>query len=338
MDLKSIPKSSKLVTAALAILVIITWLPITDHIADADVDAGFNRALASFAIAKGLNMVISLLQSTQISAQPFGFGIAMTLGELLDPINDLVEQFSNIMLLATVAFGIQKVLIAIGGHTLVKTLLSAFAITVAWLAYKDRPVPHWLKNALILIALVRLAVPAATVLSNGAYQIFLEPQYQASTAALNESSSQLEALKSSTQGPLPPASQSETVAAPQVEETPTSQAEALAGPQAEAPPTSQAEAVAGPQAVVSPANESLWSKAKRKVSDFFHRASPSNFMERFNSKVNGMKQAILQIGEELTRNIVNQIVVFLLQTLIFPIGLIWALYKIGVSMMYRSKN
>lgn len=316
--------SRKGILIFIGILIAITWLPITDHIADADVDKGFNRALASFAIAKGLNMVISVLQSTQFSAQPLGFGIAMSPGELLDPINDLVEQFSNVMLLATVAFGIQKVLIAIGGHALVKTLLSAFGIAAAWLVYKDRPVPHWLKNALILIVLVRLAVPAATVISNGAYQIFLEPQYEASTAALNESSLQLEALKSSTQQPL--SSVSEPEEAPQPE----------AAPQ---PDTVEVE----PQAA-APAKASWWSKAKTTflnvkttISNAVH-ARPFDFIERVNTKIHGMSQRIQELGEQLTRNIVNQIVVFLLQTLVFPIGLIWLLYKTATSMMYRSKK
>lgn len=282
----------------IGILIAITWLPITDHIADADIDAGFNRALVSFGIAKGLNMVISLLQSTQFSAQPLGVGIAISPGELLDPINDLVEQFSNVMLLATVAFGIQKILIGIGGHVLVKSLLSAFGIAAAWFVFKDRPVPYWLKNALILIVLVRLAVPAATVMSNSAYQVFLEPQYQASTAALNESSLQLEALKNTTQQPVAPA------------------------PQPEASAT---------------ANDNWWSRTKAAVSNAVP-ASPSDFMQRVNTQVNGMNQRIQQIGEQVTRNVVSQIVVFLLQTLIFPIGLIWVLYKTGTSLMYRAKD
>lgn len=282
----------------IGILVAITWLPITDHIADADIDAGFNRALVSFGIAKGLNMVISLLQSTQFSAQPLGVGIAISPGELLDPINDLVEQFSNVMLLATVAFGIQKILIGIGGHVLVKSLLSAFGIAAAWFVFKDRPVPYWLKNALILIVLVRLAVPAATVMSNSAYQVFLEPQYQASTAALNESALQLEALKNTTQQPVAPTPQPEAAA---------------------------------------PANDNWWSRTKAAVSSAVP-ASPSDFMQRVNTQVNGMNQRIQQIGEQVTRNVVSQIVVFLLQTLIFPIGLIWILYKTGTSLMYRAKD
>lgn len=293
----------------IGILIAITWLPITDHIADADIDAGFNRALASFGIAKGLNMVISLLQSTQFSAQPLGVGIAMSPGELLDPINDLIEQFSNVMLLATVAFGIQKVLISIGGHIVIKSVLSALGIAAAWLVFKDRPVHHWLKNALILVILVRLAVPVATVVSNGAYELFLEPQYQTSTKELNESALRLEVLKSSTQ-----------------------EFEAL--PPIEVP----APADATPSTEATPDKPSLWSKVKALVSGAVKKASPSDFMHSVDKQINGMSQQVQQIGEQVTRNVVSQIVVFLLQTLIFPIGLIWLLYKISVSLMIRPKN
>lgn len=298
MDFKSIPKSNLLSLAALAIIIVVTWLPVADMIAIKDTDIGFNRALASFGIAKGLNMLISLVQSTQFSAQPLGVGIAISPGELLDPINDLVEQFSNVMLLATVAFGIQKILIGIGGHIIVKTVLSALGIASAWFLFKDRPLPLWIKNALILAILVRLAVPAATVLSNAAYQVFLEPQYQASMAGLSESTARLEALKPSTQQPV------------------------TSAPQANTAP---------------PAEESWWSKTKNTISQAVP-SSTTEFMQRINTQIDGTSQRIEQIGEQITRDVVSQIVVFLLQTLIFPIGLIWVLYKVGVSLMYRQKS
>lgn len=308
--------------ALIGILIAITWLPITDHIADADIDAGFNRALVSFGIAKGLNMVISLLQSTQFSAQPLGVGIAISPGELLDPINDLVEQFSNVMLLATVAFGIQKILIAIGGHVLVKALLSALGITAAWLLFKDRPVPHWLKNALIMIVLIRLAVPAATVISNMAYEVFLEPQYQESASALKDSSLQLESLKTANQEPLTTTTQ---------EIVPTADQKPVAATIQE--PVD----VAAPQEVAPPAKKSWWSKLKSKFSGS-SSLGPTDFMQSIKEKFNGWSERVTQIGSDVTKNVVSQIVVFLLQTLIFPIGLIWVLYRIGMSLMYPNKN
>lgn len=330
MENKTIAKSHFWTIAGLVLLVLISWLPIIDDIADKDVDAGFNRALVSFGIAKGLNMVISLLQSAQISTQPLGIaGFAISPGELLDPLNDLIEQFSNFMLLATVAFGIQKILIAIGGHVLVKTVLSALGVTAAWFMFKDRPMPLWLKNALIMIILVRLAVPAATVMSNMAYEVFLAPKYQESTTALKDSSLQLESIKTANQ---------ENVTTNTQETVVTTDQEPVAAITLE--PVQQE---AAPQEVAPPAKKSWLSAAKtiltktKSLLSSFMPPSPAELMQRVNEKFNVWSQQVNQIGEDVTRNVVNQIVVFLLQTLIFPIGLIWALYKIGISLMYRSR-
>lgn len=39
-----------------------------------------------------------MAQGTELSIEPMGVGVILTLGELLDPLNDLIEQFSNVLL------------------------------------------------------------------------------------------------------------------------------------------------------------------------------------------------------------------------------------------------
>ena len=108
-----------------------TWTTSFDAPAMSQVDAGMKRALVSFAGARALNAAISLAQGTEFSAG-FGAHITFSVGEVLDPVNDLVESFSNLMLLASVAFGIQKVLLMIGQDALVKWLLTG--VVAAWTA------------------------------------------------------------------------------------------------------------------------------------------------------------------------------------------------------------
>ena len=66
----------------------------------------FDRAMIAFGLAKGLNAVISLLQGTELSFTPVGVGLNFSVGEVLDPFNDMVERFSWVMLFvfATPAF------------------------------------------------------------------------------------------------------------------------------------------------------------------------------------------------------------------------------------------
>lgn len=299
--------------ALITVLVLLTWLPLINDMADQGIDDGFNRALVSFGIAKGMNMVISLIQSAQFSAKTIVFGMTIAPGELLDPINDLVEQFSTVMLFATVSFGIQKILVAIGGHVLVKSLVSALGITAAWLILKRRSLPNWLINALILALMVRLAVPAATILSNAAFETFLAPQYQASTEGLRESTVQLEELKSSTQSPAQPTALTES--------SPP-----------EAAQTDNAEAT---QPVAAP-KPSWWARTKTIVSSVAP-PKPSALINNTLGKINAWSQRIEEIGKQTTNYIVSQIIVFMLQTVIFPIGLIWVLYKIGISLFQRPR-
>lgn len=118
----------------LIVIVAFSWLKPLDTTAERQVDEGFKRALTSFAVARVLNGVISVAQGTEISIAPGGFGANLTAGQILDPVNDLVEQFSELMLIASVAFGIMKVLLNIGSFWVFSAILSGVAM--AWAAFK----------------------------------------------------------------------------------------------------------------------------------------------------------------------------------------------------------
>ncbi len=66
-------------------------------------------AFAIYGIARALNAAISMLQGTDISVVV----VSVSIGELLDPINDLIERFSWIVMMAIASLGIQKVLLSV---------------------------------------------------------------------------------------------------------------------------------------------------------------------------------------------------------------------------------
>lgn len=175
------PFAALLLVAALALA---SWFKPLDAVAGRQLDAGMTAAFASFATARALNAAISLLQSGQVGAQA-GVGMSVRPGELLDPVNDLVERFSNFMLAATVAFGVQKVLLSVGAHWVMPLLLSLVAVAWALLHLRGRPRPRWLGQAFVLLLMVRFAVPVATVGTDLLFQAFLAPKYEASQQSLD---------------------------------------------------------------------------------------------------------------------------------------------------------
>ena len=167
-----------------AALVACSWLAPLESAADRKIDAGLKRALVSFAVARALNAIISVAQGTQVSLQPMGVGVSLTVGQVLDPVHDVIEQFSTLMLVASVAFGVQKVLLAMGGHWLVSLLLTLAAGTWALLLVRhQRAAPalsQTLSQTLVVLLMIRFAIPVVTLGSDAVFQQFLARDYQAS--------------------------------------------------------------------------------------------------------------------------------------------------------------
>ncbi len=99
-----------LVTTLLIALTALSWSRYADEAANTATADHFKRALAIAAVARGLNGVISVAQGTEVAIQPVGVGVTLTLGEVLDPFNDLVERFSALALVASVSLGLQLTL------------------------------------------------------------------------------------------------------------------------------------------------------------------------------------------------------------------------------------
>ncbi len=250
---------------SVAIVVLCSWLAPLDSAAIQQVDAGLKRALATFATARALNAVISVAQGTEVSVQPAGVGVNFTPGQLLDPVNDLVEQFSNLMLAASVAFGVQRVFIAIGAHWLVSLVLTAAVLGWAWFRFRQRPAPAWLSRVLVVLLMVRFAVPVATVGTDVLFQRFLVSDYGTSQQAIDIASGQAEKLNP----PIP----------------------------------------------VAPENQGLLERMKAWWSQ--------------NLDIKTRFENLKLAAEQATEHIIRLMVIFVLQTLVLPLLLLWALYGVA---------
>jgi len=175
------------------LLIGMAWSPVSQSVGLQQSQAGLERALATFAIARGLNAVISMVQGTELAFEPMGIGAVFAIGQVLDPINDLVEQFSSLMLLASVAFGLQILLIKIGAHWLLSVSLTVVAIAYAVMAAWRGGSPGWLVRLFLVLALARFAVPVCALVSEGVYQVFLQQEYVAAWSSLERSKDEIRA-------------------------------------------------------------------------------------------------------------------------------------------------
>ena len=260
-----------LAIALVAAMVACAWLAPLDSAANRQIDAGLKRALVSFAAARALNAVISVAQGTEISLQPLGLGVNLGVGQVLDPVNDVIEQFSSLMLAASVAFGIQKVLVNVGAHWLISLVLTATAVAWAVMFYRRQRSPSWLAQALVVLLMLRFALPVATLASDLVFRQFLAGDYEVSQQVLGRTATRIE-----TPG-APPAAQGQGL---------LDQLKGWAGSQSTA------------------------------------------WKERFES--------VKQAAEQATEHVIKLMVIFVLQTLIVPLAMLWLLYALAGRVLRRD--
>ena len=173
-----------LVLVCMLIVLGFSWLSPMDAPATQRVDDGLTRALVTYGTARLLYGAVSVVQGTQIAATPGGVGATFTPGHILAPVAKLLEQFSDLMLLVCVSFGIQKLLIAVGGFWVISLALTAAVVGWTALYVKEKTIPAWLTKTLIVLLLVRFAVPLTVLGSDQIFKSILEPEYKTSQAAL----------------------------------------------------------------------------------------------------------------------------------------------------------
>lgn len=161
----------------LAVVVPLAWLGPLDGVAKEQIEAGLKRALVTFAAARAANAVISVVQETQVAVSPMGVGVYTSPGQILDPLNDLIEQFSTIMLAASVSLGAQVVLINIGGLAAVSAALTLALAAWAFMRWTARDEPRWLARVVVVLLFVRFAVPLAALGSEGAFRVAMSAEY-----------------------------------------------------------------------------------------------------------------------------------------------------------------
>jgi hypothetical protein len=238
------------------------------------VEAGLKRALVSFATARTLNAVISVVQGTQVSVQPGGVGVTFTPGQALDPINDLVEQFALLMLAASVSFGVQLALIKVGAFWGVSLLLTVVALAWAWSAWRRPPANEWLTRFLLALLLVRFAVPVVALGSEAAFELFLAQDYAAGQARIEFSADEISNLSAASTEPS--------------------------------------------------ADEGVTDRMKRWWSQ--------------NTDVKKRFEELKEIAGRTIEHIIKLIVVFVLQTLVLPLLLLWMLLRLAGALSGLSRR
>ncbi len=178
--------------AALAL----SWTGSVDQAATIQAESALQRVLIVFAVARTLNGVISVAQGTEIALQPAGVGLTLSAGEILDPLNDLIERFSMLATVAAVSLGTQVLVTELLGSIWINLLLSAIVgaylltLSIPSLARFERT----MFRAATLAVFGRLMFAIVVLSANWLGNLSLAEKQDAAMAELTQTKEQLVAL------------------------------------------------------------------------------------------------------------------------------------------------
>ncbi|OQY39447.1 MAG: hypothetical protein B6229_03755 [Spirochaetaceae bacterium 4572_7] len=271
---------------------------------------------ASYAVTRGLNSVISVLQESDLN-----LGLStIAVGQVLDPINDLVEKTSSILLLSTISLVLQNIFYDIGIKFSLTILLSIFILLylVRYLLKEFTQKHNYsviigqaMSLLLISIIILRLFIPIVAGISIQIDKYILSDKYDNALSSLEELNEQASHDLSIITNEVNEG-QSKVVASDNIQET-------------------------EPKDIDKDMEEvSLFAKVKKigtnTVSNMKKAVDKINPMVFFGDIVNKM-DTLKQKLKDATEHLIDIILVFTLQTIILPI-LTFFVFKKVLGLMY----
>ncbi len=72
-------------------------IPVLDSTADSYFKDSITKAGVSYGVCRVINATVSVIQESSVQLEPAGIGLSLAVGQIIDPINDMAERLSNVL-------------------------------------------------------------------------------------------------------------------------------------------------------------------------------------------------------------------------------------------------
>ncbi len=183
---KEIVLSVFLILLVFILRVFPSQIPYIDRKGDEYFKTATKEAVAVYAVARLTNALVSVAKETEIEISPFGMGITVHIGQLLDPLDDATERLSAVLTTSMAVLGIMKIskeILQIYTFKLISYLL-IFFLPGLWIK-KLKNFSRTVLNIVIILLAVRLALPVCGVINDFLYKDYFKPNIDKSLSVFS---------------------------------------------------------------------------------------------------------------------------------------------------------
>ncbi len=173
-------------------------IPVLESTTDAYFDESITRAGVAYATCRLINASISVIKESSLNLEPAGVGVTLAVGQALDPIDDMAERMSDVIVTAITSLGVQKIAYEIA-VSLAPPIFAVFLLILSFLIWFDNGRLAAVQKAVIrlflLLLIARFALPIAALANGYIQEHFFEAKIAHATNELSYGSRDLEKLK-----------------------------------------------------------------------------------------------------------------------------------------------
>jgi hypothetical protein len=166
-------KKQKIVKSSIGVLSAIVLFfcsgmkaPVLDTAADAYFSEAITRAGVAYGTCRVINASVSIVKESSLQLEPAGVGVSLAVGQALDPIDDMTERLSDVLITAITSLGVQKLVYEIS-VSLAPPVLSIFLFALSILIWFENIRLDALQKAIMrflwLILIVRFCLPLSSM-------------------------------------------------------------------------------------------------------------------------------------------------------------------------------
>lgn len=173
-------------------------IPVLDSTADSYFKDSITKAGVSYGVCRVINATVSVIQESSVQLEPAGIGLSLAVGQIVDPINDMAERLSNVLVMSIASLGVQEIAYEIS-ITVVPQILAFFLLIVSFLV--------WFKNdrvfrlqkimiaVLVIASIARFCLPISSMANEFLQEAFFDDKIIDANEKLTASTSELQTIE-----------------------------------------------------------------------------------------------------------------------------------------------
>ncbi|KZN13992.1 hypothetical protein [Marinomonas sp. TW1] len=164
-----------------SVVIVLAWVGVVDSYAEDYINASLVTSSVSFGLARLFNATVSVLSTVTLNVPIVG---SIQIGEMLDPLNDLVEDFSTIMKYAISSLLIQKFLVEIFQTLYFKVFISVSGVLYLVCYYFSLSGLVFIYRVFLFACLCKFSIALVALASSWVDSAFVEPRIEQNNLAL----------------------------------------------------------------------------------------------------------------------------------------------------------